>query len=314
MKANRNLGILLTFLTLSICFSLIILLPHKNDLRNDEFFNDFNNEKLKISSYFELSPFIIEGLAGGVGAHNWTWVESQYWFGGGDGSWSNPYIIENISIDGNGVGNCLEIKFSEVYFALRYCSFYNSGTDLTDAGLRLETVSNGAVINNNCSDNGCNGIIMKDCTKNTISGNIINNNSYIRKDGAQPRGYGIHLSRCVNNTISENIVSSNGFTGMLLEIHSDYNQILYNKGHNNIDRGLWLIGSSYNNIIGNLFCGSFLNYYESGTSGNNLKDNNFECKQPKTIIPGYSIVIIGIIIAISTILIKKKKGILLFHT
>ncbi|MFW9941553.1 MAG: NosD domain-containing protein [Candidatus Thorarchaeota archaeon] len=308
MKAKKNCGILLalTLLTFAVCVSSLLLIIENIDFRNDKPFNDFNDNKLEISSYLELGPVFIDGSAGGVGAHNWTWVESQSWFGGGDGSSSNPYIIENIEIDGGGVGNCFEIISSDVYFVIRNCNFYNSGTEGYNAGLRLSYASNGVITDSIFSNNGYNGIYMSDCANNTISGNKMNKNTYFREDTSQQLGHGILLSKSNNNTILENTMSFNAYAGICLRIYSNYNDILYNEGYKNIDRGLFLEASSYNNIIGNKFCGSILNYNELGGDGNNLEDNTFECESPKPGIPGYSLFIIGLIIAISMILIKKK--------
>ncbi|MFX0083536.1 MAG: NosD domain-containing protein [Candidatus Hodarchaeota archaeon] len=308
MKTKKNWSILLalTLLTIAVCVSSLLLIIKNIDFRNDKAFNDFNDNKLEISSYLELSPVFIDGTAGGVGAHNWTWVESQPWFGGGDGSSLNPYIIENIEINGGGAGNCFEIISSDVYFVIRNCNFYNSGTEAYNAGLRLSYVRNGLIIDSIFSNNGYNGIYMSDCANNSISGNKMNRNIYFREDTSQQLGHGIFLIKSNNNTILENTMSNNAYCGICLKMYSNYNDILYNEGKNNIDRGLFLEASSYNNIIGNKFCGSIINYYAAGGTENILEDNTFECEPPKPGIPGYSLFIIGLIITISTIVIKKK--------
>ena len=54
-------------------------------------------------------PIFINGSATGVGAHNWTWVQTQSWFGGGTGMQWDPYRIGNFTISGNHVSPCLEI-------------------------------------------------------------------------------------------------------------------------------------------------------------------------------------------------------------
>ena len=60
----------------------------------------------------------------------------------------------------------------------------------------------GVVINNNCSNNGWNGITLgRACINNTVSGNTANENAQ----------YGISLIDCERNSISGNTVSSNQY-------------------------------------------------------------------------------------------------------
>ncbi len=45
---------------------------------------DESSKSLKNSGYWNLTgtPIFIDGSASGVGAHNWTWAESQEWSSG----------------------------------------------------------------------------------------------------------------------------------------------------------------------------------------------------------------------------------------
>jgi hypothetical protein len=86
-----------------------------------------NEPKLKRAGYWNLTgnPIYIDDLATGVGAHNWTWAETQPWCSG-SGSWTEPYVIENVTIDGQSSDSCIEIRNSDAYFIVRNCSLYNS--------------------------------------------------------------------------------------------------------------------------------------------------------------------------------------------
>jgi len=79
---------------------------------------------------------LIDGDATGVDAQNWTWVEAQEWFGGGEGTEETPYLLENmtISVDSGSAG--LTIKDSAAYFELYNITITNLGGD----GLKLSLI------------------------------------------------------------------------------------------------------------------------------------------------------------------------------
>jgi len=54
----------------------------------------------------------------------------------GNGTYSEPYIIEDLVIDGGGSGSCISIENSDVYFKIDNCSVYNSG-DNGDKGIHF---------------------------------------------------------------------------------------------------------------------------------------------------------------------------------
>ena len=62
-----------------------------------------------------LSPFIIDDT--GAGDYTWAQAAAEDWCYG-SGTWSNPYIIENVIIDAGSSGNCLEIRNSNVFFKI----------------------------------------------------------------------------------------------------------------------------------------------------------------------------------------------------
>ena len=106
---------------------------------------------------------------------NWSYTASHYDWCSGSGNWTAPYIIENVTISGQDSGNCIEIKNSDTYFIIRNCSLYNSGSS-SYAGIKLDNVDNGKIINNNCSNNIYYGIFFDECNNNTLSGNTASNN------------------------------------------------------------------------------------------------------------------------------------------
>ena len=205
------------------------------------------------SGSFKPEPIFIDGTANGVGAHNWTWVEQQSWFGGGSGTKAVPYIIEDIERDGFAMISSIEIINSDVYFIVRNCTFYNSGSQ--EAGITLNNVGNGTLINNNCSFNRIGISLDGDCNFNNITGNTANFNDQ----------NGISLgNNCDFNNIMGNSANNNTHHGIYLDDHCDNNTISQNTASYNGGTGMHLfggggIGSCYNNTI----------------SGNTVNDNNY---------------------------------------
>ncbi len=151
-----------------ICYQFAFNFPLSgiNNIKNE---HNINNG-LNAAGYWTLSNIYINGSATGVNAHNWSWVVSQPWFGGGNGTQNNPFCIENITIED--ATDCIEIYNSEKFFTVRNCTLYNSST-----GIYLNNVSNGLINNNNVSNNNW-GVYLYECVNNSIKHNSINGNTY----------------------------------------------------------------------------------------------------------------------------------------
>jgi parallel beta-helix repeat protein len=201
MKSKTKLKI--TFLiTLEIIFTLTLQITMNPSLiTGNNSINNFDNEKLKTSAV--SGKIHIDDDNPSI---NWT-VAKNDGICTGNGTYSDPYIIEDLEIDGEGSGSCIWIDNSEVYFRIENCTLFNSGEDYHDAGIRLVNVNNGQILNNNCSNNNNKGIRLWNCNNSIISGNTLNKN-----------GNGIALYCSHNNTISENTVN-NSSIGILLEGH-----------------------------------------------------------------------------------------------
>ncbi|MFX0000846.1 MAG: nitrous oxide reductase family maturation protein NosD, partial [Candidatus Hermodarchaeota archaeon] len=158
----------------------------------------------------------------------------------GSGTYSDPYVIEDLIIDGGDSGICILIENSDVFFKIENCTFYKSGEFWGDAGIRLLGVSNGALINNNASYNR-RGIWLEDSNNNTISGNTVNNNG--------DEGISLYFNNNYN-TISGNTANNNRGAGILLEYDNNNNTISGNTANNNTI-GIGLLFSNNNNISGN---------------------------------------------------------------
>ena len=69
----------------------------------------------------------------------------------GQGTYSDPYIIEDLEIDGGDLGSCILIEDSNVFFRIENCTVYNSGwidgPGEYSGGIKLSDVMNAQIIN-----------------------------------------------------------------------------------------------------------------------------------------------------------------------
>lgn len=158
----------------------------------------------------------------------------------GGGTYSNPYIIENLIIDAGGYGSCILIENSNVFFRIEGCTVSNSGIDEVNAGIKLSNVQNSLLIKNHCLQNGAHGIYLEYSDHNTISENVV----YHNYDG------GITLRYSNYNKILGNTANSHDVDGIYL-YYSDNNMILRNTANENFNKGIRLSHSNNNIVIGN---------------------------------------------------------------
>ncbi|MFX0042912.1 MAG: right-handed parallel beta-helix repeat-containing protein, partial [Candidatus Hodarchaeota archaeon] len=207
-----------------------------------------NLKHLKKSGYWILSFIHIDG--------NWSHTAEDYTWCNGNGSWGNPYTIENVIIDASGspTGSGIFINNSKNdYFIIRNCMVFNAGSSGFDAGIKLENTNNGTLSNNNCSNNLQNGIFLFNyCINNTISGNTANNNEI-----------GIYLSyECHDNIIAGNLIKDNQNYGLRIATNGGQNNLIYfNSFIGNI--GWHANDSGMNNYWDNSIVG---NYWDDWTS------------------------------------------------
>ena len=240
------------------------------------------------------APITIDDLPSSL--TGWSWAVSQAWCSG-SGTEIDPYIIENLNIDGNNTENCISIENSEVQFIITSCTVYNAGPSQPDAGIYLNNVTYGNIGQNNCSNNGYAGIHLYDCDNNIISGNTVNSNIMhgivvranchhinISENTLNKNNWdGIHIVNSHNNTISQNTISdniNNDMAGVYLS-NSRNNTIYENNIYSNY-YGIDLYLSDYNIIFENIFnmnnrCGIYIDDGDGG-SHNNLLYRNFFLK------------------------------------
>ncbi len=260
MKSKKKVLYLITLLTISLLSSIV-----STDIKINLDLIEKTQIPIKQSGFWDLTgnPIYIDDLATGVGAHNWTWAEAQPWCSG-SGNWTDPYVIENVTINAQYSGNCIEIKNSDTYFIVRNCSLYNSGSSWENTGIKLDNVDSGKIINNDCSNN-FHGIYLSSCNNNTLLGNTASNNNF----------YGIYLDfECVNNTLSGNIANYN-YYGIYLSWYCDNNTLLGNTASNNYNYGISIESYCDNNTLsGNTANNNDYGISLYGGSNNRLSANS----------------------------------------
>lgn len=170
--------------------------------------------------------------------YNWSKTANDNDWCSGLGTKETPYLIENVSIDALNFERSITIVNSMAHFIIKNCSIINSRVF---AGISLTNVTNGLIINNNCSNN-YKGILLRDCHNNTILENYLFDNSEngifiensnfteIIGNSVSFSTQGIVLkSICSNNTISMNKVEECGKNGIALEGICNNNTISQNK-------------------------------------------------------------------------------------
>jgi len=264
MKSNGKLKIII-LISLGLNFALSTIITNNLNFYGrvggnySEFRNDItlDKENLKISKI--SGPIHID--------NNWS-AAFAAGICTGSGNWSDPYVIEDLTIDGRNSSSCIKIENSNVPFIIQNCTLLNSSSTYYTGGIELVSVKNGRILFNNCSNNRRNGIYLGLSENNTVSGNLMNYND----------GNGVRLRiGCVNNTISNNIANNNNWRGIVLD-ESHYNNVTNNSASGN-SGGLILFNCDNNRIINNnltnnIFGLTMAHEFLVGCHNNTISKNN----------------------------------------
>ncbi len=186
----------------------------------------------------------------------------------GDGSPENPFIIDGLNIDSGGaIGHGISIINTRVNFIIRNCnltgfwSTHGHTMCLNAAGIYMENVTNGELVNNTCNGNSY-GIDLWDSYSNTLVNNTCNNSKT-----------GISLEWSNSNTLVNNICSNNTDIGIYF-YESCSNSLVNNICSNNTWNGIVLSDITFNNTVVNNNCNNNrigIIFYES--KANTVADN-----------------------------------------
>lgn len=207
IMGKRDLTIiifLIIFTGLTVLFNYLPSISHiigKNELKT----SDFN---LQTSDDSYINPFIIDDYGGG----NYTWAEAilQPWCSG-SGTSGDPYIIENISINGKDLTSCIEIRNSNAYVKIQQCTITNAGYSrgMLYAGIKLNNTNNVQMIDNWFYLNIGHALVLYNSNYTILSENLFEDN------GHDLTSYhnGICFYYSHNNFITGNRVLSTAYDG-----------------------------------------------------------------------------------------------------
>ncbi|TFG19598.1 MAG: hypothetical protein EU529_16120, partial [Promethearchaeota archaeon] len=246
------------------------------------------SETFKIISFEEDSEIFIDG----TGTQNWAWAATQDWFGGGDGSQGNPYIIENINIDQRENINVDKLPLFGISIVNSTSHFIIRESEIIGfkyVGIQLTNVTNGQLINNTCkNDNtginveGSNDIVISEnnVSRNEVEGIYVEEGDNINitlNDVTENGEVGIWGGDISNSMISENVVNEQEENGIFLGV-SQYVNISENIVNDNDEQGIKIKDCSNIIITDNLIenngeSGIYLCIDESFTSNISIEWN-----------------------------------------
>lgn len=162
----------------------------------------------------------------------------------GNGSESNPFIIQGYQIDGSGHGYCMYIGNTTHHFVVRDCYLSNATGYFNEpyffeSGLELYKVVNGSVINNTFSGCDHDGLLFYKTDDSIAKYNNASNNVD-----------GIYLKYSDNNRVYSNNVSRNNNEGIEL-YDSEHNHIYENNVYENNYKGIFVLMTKNNKIYRN---------------------------------------------------------------
>ncbi len=278
-------------MALGILFALSPIIINNNlnfNTRNSDKSSEYNDEIQLDNKNLQISA-----TSGKIHIdNNWT-AAKALGICTGNGTYIEPYVIVDLVIDAGDSGSCIVIENSDVYFKIENCTLYNSGPGLYNAGIKLNNVLNGHLINNDCSTNYGVGIGLYQSQNITIVGNIVNNNvefglflvgshdNILSENTLKENSDGIYLGLSNNNKILNNSAFNNDWRGIYLSSSSNNNTIMNNNVTYNRDNGIDISDSQDIKVVGNIanhngWNGIFLwNSNVNTVSGNNASYNSF---------------------------------------
>ncbi|MBD3253641.1 MAG: hypothetical protein GF383_01030, partial [Candidatus Lokiarchaeota archaeon] len=266
-KKVKDFAVVISFTALFIVLSLHTYNFQLTNLNSQNSSDDNLSKDTSVSDSWDEKdiPFIHIDA-------NWTQTNSTYNWCNGKGTLMDPYIIENITINGNKRGFCILINNSQnIYFIIRNVTCYNSTASTNSGSILLENTNNGTLIWINCSYNDNIGLYLKSSHNNLVRNNFVNNNELI----------GLKIEDCENNTIQHNTIKNNTLSGLVI-LNSNINTIGNNEIGNNDGSGVIINKSAdnifkNNNVVDNKLNGISLNWSEQLVIEENDLIFNQEC-------------------------------------
>ena len=206
----------------SLIFGLIAFLLVTPNINKD------NNLNTPESADVYITQIEIDDLS----VNNWTWAKIMgYCFG--SGTELDPYVIGNDTFSYTS-GDGLVIKNSRKYFSVINCTFKDS----TSAGLLLNNVTNGLLINNTAYNNTYGIHIYRSWDINVTESVFDSNNQY-----------NLYVDQSDNNTILLNVVIGKSDYDYGIYFSDSHDNLITRNNVTNVDRSQIMLVDSHNNDI-----------------------------------------------------------------
>jgi parallel beta-helix repeat protein len=197
--------------------------------------------------YYHYTEFDIDRLI--INGHESLEVlaRDENWLG--DGTPSNPYIIEGLEIKAPKrlfTFPLISISNIDLHFQVKNCILDGGAT-----GISLFNVANATIVNNLIQNNDFDGISLKFSHKNIILANTINWNTKGILLGGK---YSYNLETANNNQILNNTICNNKEYGIFLGFRTKENQVNFNDFKNN---GLISVSHGKDSGENNVFLSNF---------------------------------------------------------
>lgn len=149
--------------------------------------------------------------------NNWSDTRDTYAWCSGSGTVNQPYIIENLTIDGMQQRSGMVIKNTNDYFEIRNVTILNTTTDWStqyDRGIFIDTVANGKIVDSRFSYHDYFAVSIRDSSDILVYNNVF--------DILTNHGIGLEILGSDSITVDFNNMT-NGSRGILTSRFSDSN-------------------------------------------------------------------------------------------
>lgn len=207
-------------------------------------------------------------------SYNWNITASSNSWLTGNGTSVDPYVIENLYFDGEGIGGLIYIRNSDKFFIIKNNWFDNSGPNEFDTGVLLAYSENG-IVTNNIFTYVHRGVEMHALSSN----NIVSNNYMLSDHTSAGLGRGVHVSSD-DNTIYNNTIKN--FYDAIYIGQSDGVIVDSNYVENTIwqhweGSPIYLKNSNHSSVVRNTLAGAWalsqFNVSQFNSSGNTIENN-----------------------------------------
>ena len=123
------------FISILMIFLILLLNPvyfnrsEKPEIKSNKETKSYSKENLKISEHWDLTFIHVD--------YNWTATNITYGWCYGKGTVEEPYIVENVTINGGGSAIGIIIENTREYFEIRNCIITN-----VEIGLKIMNATN----------------------------------------------------------------------------------------------------------------------------------------------------------------------------